>query len=120
MFSRGLLKEGFHFLDSFPLHRGKHMRIDVCRHIQRAMTQDPLDHFEVDPHTSQQCRRTMPQVVNMYLGQPQFFQQPIKAPSNGVGPQLSPMLRAKDEIMMLPGWTGPQASFLLPCAMSED
>ena len=34
MFSRGLLKEGFHFLDSFPLHRGEHMWIDVCRHVQ--------------------------------------------------------------------------------------
>jgi hypothetical protein len=62
----------------------------------------------------------MPQVVNMYLGQPQLFQQPIKAPSNGVGPQLGTLLCAKDEIMMLPGWTGSQAHFLLPAAVGEE
>jgi hypothetical protein len=42
-----------------------------------------------------------------------------EVPSDSVCPQLGTMLRAKDEIMMLPCWTGPQASFLLPCAMSE-
>ncbi len=96
------------------------MGIHVGGHVQGAVPQDLLDHFEVDSHFAQERRGAMPQIVNMRRGQSRPLQEPVKSLADVGWPEVGSLPGTKDQIMLLPRRASFQARFPLLRPVSAE
>src|SRR6266568_2639688 len=66
------------FVHSLLMDRWKHMGIGVHRHTDVAMAQDLLYHLGVHSHAQEQCRGTVPHVMEAHVRKPCFLEQSVK------------------------------------------